>query len=223
MPRSCLNETRNGSSIPQSASSRNEHSLARAVRLENKPNFTVLLKSAQRALDAAGVPRFALGDGVQLGGPHFGDSVLPYLPAELWPTSSLQDSPDLLASAGAPEYATRLQVPLVPFTHQETRIALLHHKKHKPKSTMATAFSAAKAHPRRLPDPLCRYSCRNLMLRRTITRKLLTSARPRTASSSKGRAISPRSRPRFGRWLRNQMERPRQPPPPLAAPPSRLL
>jgi hypothetical protein len=48
---------------PENASSRNEHSLARAVRLENEPNFMVILKSAQQALSAADVPCSALGDG----------------------------------------------------------------------------------------------------------------------------------------------------------------
>jgi hypothetical protein len=66
-----LYERIDSSSNPQNATSRNAHSLARVVRLENKSNFAVLLKSAQRALGAAGVPRFALGDSVQLRGPCF--------------------------------------------------------------------------------------------------------------------------------------------------------
>jgi hypothetical protein len=91
------------------ASSRNALSLARAVRLENKPNFAVLLKSAQLSLGAAGIPRFALGDCSGLGGPTFGDAFLSYLPAELWSSSSLQDSPSSQRS---------LQAPLVPFSQR---------------------------------------------------------------------------------------------------------
>jgi len=53
-------------------------------------------------LGAADISRTALGDGTGLGEPIFGDAVLPYLPVELWSISSLQDSPDLLASVGKP-------------------------------------------------------------------------------------------------------------------------
>jgi hypothetical protein len=42
---------------------------------------------------------------------------------------------------GSPKFAASLQVPLVPFSHQEMRIALLHLEKHKSKAPWPPRFS----------------------------------------------------------------------------------